>query len=34
LNGFSDMKDRLTKMAGTDPNPGTRREADLAAAKL
>lgn len=34
LNGFSDMKDRLTKMSTTDPNPGTRREAELAAAKL
>jgi hypothetical protein len=34
LNGFADMKARLSKIAETDSNPGTRREADLAAAKL
>ena len=34
LNGFTDMKDRLVKMSTADPNPGTRREAELAAAKL
>jgi HEAT repeat protein len=34
LNGFTDLKDRLTKMSTTDPDGGTRREAQLAAAKL
>jgi HEAT repeat protein len=34
LNGMSDLKDRLLAMADKDPNPGTRQEAKLAAAKL
>jgi len=34
LNGFSDLKDRLTKMAASDPNSGTRQEASIAASKL
>ena len=33
-NGFSDLKDRLKKMSEQDPNPGARREASQALAKL
>jgi HEAT repeat protein len=33
-NGFSDLKERVKKMAEQDPNPGTRREAALAYEKL
>jgi HEAT repeat protein len=34
LNGFSDLKERLNGIAKNDPNPGTRKEAELAAGKL
>jgi len=34
FNGFSDLKDKVKAMGDTDPNPGTRKEAQLAAAKL
>jgi HEAT repeat protein len=34
LNGFSDLKDRLKKMAEGDANAGTRREAEKALEKL
>jgi len=34
LNGMADLKDRLLGMADKDPDPGTRQEARLAAAKL
>ena len=33
-NHFSDLRDKLKEMSEKDPNPGTRREAELALAKL
>ena len=33
-NHFSDLRDKLKEMSEKDPNPGTRREAEIALGKL
>ncbi len=33
-NHFADLRDRIKTMSETDPNPGTRREAEVALGKL